>query len=96
MKCRTLTCINCDEECECINCDEECESITQSEEKPAGTADKTRRRNMKFLTSLLVTAALAVPATMIAQDSHSHTHRHHHYKVIALGTFGAPRLGPSS
>jgi probable HAF family extracellular repeat protein len=48
---------------------------------------------MKFFTSLLATAALAVPATMIAQDSHSHTPRHHHYKVFDLGTLGGPTSG---
>jgi probable HAF family extracellular repeat protein len=45
---------------------------------------------MKFMTSLLATAVLALPATMIAQDSQSHISEQHHYKVIDLGTFGGP------
>jgi probable HAF family extracellular repeat protein len=45
---------------------------------------------MRFFTALLATAALAVPATIIAQGSQSHTSQFHHYKLVDIGTFGGP------
>lgn len=44
---------------------------------------------LRFLTSMTLFAALAIPVWLAADDV-DHHHMHHHYQLIDLGTFGGP------
>jgi probable HAF family extracellular repeat protein len=42
-----------------------------------------------YLAAITLSAALAIPLQLAAQDNHNH-HKHHHFQFIDLGTFGGP------
>lgn len=48
-----------------------------------------KSRFLTLLTAITLSAAQAMPAQLLAQDSQGHNNpKHHHYKLVDLGTFG--------
>lgn len=43
-----------------------------------------------YISTIILSGALATPVPLAAQENRDRHHQHHHYKLIDLGTFGGP------